>query len=126
MLVTVNYRDPRPIYEQIKSTLQQMIASGAYSSDTKLPSVRELASRLAINPNTIQRAYKELEESGYIVSVPGKGSYVGDSSQLKSKFIQQLYAEFDSVALRLLSLDIPASELSDRIFSVSKGVNSNQ
>jgi len=76
-LFAINYRDPRPIYEQIEDELRKMIVSGVIAADEKLPSVRELAQQLAINPNTIQRAYRELELSGYLYSVPGKGNFAG-------------------------------------------------
>ena len=74
-MITINYRDGRPIYEQVKEQLRVLVVSGSLPFGEKLPSVRELASSLAINPNTIQRAYRELEAEGYIVSVPGKGSF---------------------------------------------------
>ena len=61
-MLTLNYRDSRPIYEQIKDGLRRMIVTGAMAQDEKLPSVRALATQLSINPNTIQRAYNELEE----------------------------------------------------------------
>ena len=74
-MITLNYRDARPIYEQVKDGLRRLIVRGAIADGDKLPSVRQLASRLAINPNTIQRAYNELEAEGYAASVPGKGSF---------------------------------------------------
>ena len=74
-MLTLNYRDSRPIYEQIKDGLRKLIVTGALRPDEKLPSVRAMATDLAINPNTIQRAYGELESEGYIYSVPGKGSF---------------------------------------------------
>ena len=74
-MISINYRDPRPIYVQIMDSLQKLIVSGAIAPDEKMPSVRELAAALAINPNTIQRAYRELESRGYIYSVAGKGSF---------------------------------------------------
>ena len=74
-MLTLNYRDSRPIYGQIKDGLRRMIVSGALEPDEKLPSVRSMAVDLAINPNTIQRAYAELEAEGFIYSVPGKGSF---------------------------------------------------
>lgn len=75
-MLTLNYRDSRPIYEQIKDGLRRMVVSGALAPDEKLPSVRALATQLSINPNTIQRSYNELEAEGLIYSVPGKGSFV--------------------------------------------------
>ena len=74
-MISLNYRDSRPIYEQIKDGLRKLIVTGAIATDEKLPSVRALATQLSINPNTIQRAYNELEGEGYIYSVPGKGSF---------------------------------------------------
>ena len=71
-MISLNYRDSRPIYEQIRDGLRKLIVTGALSADEKLPSVRALAAQLAINPNTIQRAYNELEGEGYIYSVPGR------------------------------------------------------
>lgn len=82
-MLTLNYRDSRPIYEQIKDGLRRMIVTGAMAQDEKLPSVRALATRLSINPNTIQRAYRELEAEGYILSMPGKGSFVADATDLE-------------------------------------------
>ena len=74
-MITLNYRDARPIYEQVCDGLRRLIVSGAIADGEKLPSVRALASQLAINPNTIQRAYSELESEGYAASAPGKGSF---------------------------------------------------
>ena len=71
-MISLNYRDARPIYEQVKDGLRKLIVTGAMTPDERLPSVRALATQLAINPNTIQRAYTELENEGYIYSVPGK------------------------------------------------------
>ena len=76
-MFAINFRDPRPIYEQIVDELRKMIVAGVIAPDERLPSVRELAQQLAINPNTIQRAYRELEQSGYLYSVPGKGNFAG-------------------------------------------------
>ena len=65
-MVSLNYRDSRPIYEQIQDGLRKLIVTGGIKPDEKLPSVRALAQQLSINPNTIQRAYNELENQGYI------------------------------------------------------------
>lgn len=74
-MFTLNYRDSQPIYGQIKDGLRRMIVTGALEPGEKLPSVRAMAMDLAINPNTIHRAYSELEAEGFIYSVPGKGSF---------------------------------------------------
>lgn len=80
-MLTLNYRDSRPIYGQIKDGLRRMIVSGALEPGEKLPSVRAMAIDLAINPNTIQRAYAELEAEGFIYSVPGKGTFAAQDAQ---------------------------------------------
>ncbi len=99
-MISLNYRDSRPIYEQIKDGLRKLIVTGAMAPDEKLPSVRSLATQLSINPNTIQRAYNELENEGYIYSVPGKGSFAAGNAgadearrkELKDK-VRELVAE---------------------------------
>ena len=75
-MLQLDYGDHRPLYEQIKDKLKQLIISGVMRENDKIPSVRELAASLAINPNTIQRAYKDLENEGYIYSLPARGSFV--------------------------------------------------
>ena len=75
-MMHLDYRDARPIYSQIVENFRRQIAAGVLQHGERMPSVRELAAQLAINPNTIQRAYRELEMLGYIASVPGKGSFV--------------------------------------------------
>ena len=99
-MININFRDPRPIYEQVRDGFRQLIITGVLPAEQKLPSVRELASQLTINPNTIQRAYNELESEGYIYSIPGKGSFAaGDvgtdenrKKELKEK-VRELLAE---------------------------------
>lgn len=72
----LNFGDHRPLYEQIKDKLKELIISGVLRENDKIPSVRELAANLAINPNTIQKAYKDLENEGYIYSQKAKGNFV--------------------------------------------------
>ena len=89
-MITLNYRDSAPIYAQIKDNLRHQIISGILKPDEKLPSVRELATQLSINPNTIQRAYNELEIEGFIVSVLGKGNYVSSDFSRDPRKVEQL------------------------------------
>ena len=70
-MIQLNYRDSKPIYEQIKDGFRKLIITNSLSANEKLPSVRELASGLAINPNTIQKAYRDLESEGYTYTVAG-------------------------------------------------------
>lgn len=75
-MVQLDYRDARPIYTQIVENIRGQVASGILQPGDKLPSVREMATQLSINPNTIQRAYRELEQLGCIQTLPGKGCFV--------------------------------------------------
>ena len=106
-MLQLNYRDPRPIYEQVKSEFRRLILSGALPRGEKLPSVRGLAGSLAINPNTIQRAYRELEAEGYIFSIAGKGSFAADTSRLQTPEQQQAVERLlaDARALYRLGFD---------------------
>lgn len=114
-MINIIFRDSRPIYEQVKTTLRKLIVSGAMSPDEKLPSVRELASQLVINPNTIQRAYRELEQEGYIISIPGKGSYANLSAQVDEGRKKELLTAMDEIVAELLYLGVTPDELDRRI-----------
>lgn len=74
--IQVDYRDRRPIYEQLVTNIRSLVLRGMLAPDEQLPSVRALAADLGINPNTIQKAYAELERQGLIYSTPGRGSFV--------------------------------------------------
>lgn len=75
-MIHIDYQDKRPIYEQVVEKIQTLIVKNAFEKDMKLPSVRALAIELSINPNTIQRAYAELESNGFIYTVKGRGNFV--------------------------------------------------
>ncbi len=120
-MITLNYRDSRPIYEQIKDGIKRLVVTGAIAADEKLPSVRELASSLAINPNTIARAYRELEQEGYIYTVAGKGSFVGENHQVDSRRVDELLAAFDKAVAELQFLGVTADTLCSRIKDPKEG-----
>jgi len=84
-VIIIDYKDRRPIYEQIVERFQELILKGILGADTQLPSVRNLAMELSINPNTIQKAYTELERQGYTYSVKGKGSFIAETDILLKK-----------------------------------------
>ena len=108
---SINYRDARPIYEQVKDSLRVAILTGAMKPDDKIPSVRELAGQLAINPNTIQKAYRELEVEGYIYSVPGKGSFVAECREAMALRKTELYAQLDGTVTELLHVGETADSI---------------
>ena len=110
-MISLNYRDSRPIYEQIKDGLRKLIVTGAIAADEKLPSVRALATQLSINPNTIQRAYNELEGEGYIYSVPGKGSFATGETDAAASRRQELLAKTRELLAELRYLGVTREEL---------------
>ena len=120
-MIQLNYRDSKPIYEQIKEGLRRLVIAGAIAKDEKLPSVRELASELAINPNTIQRAYRELETEGYIYTVSGKGSFAAEQSDVNGRRNEALLKEFDEIVRELLYLSGDKEALIRRIEEIAGG-----
>ena len=110
-MISLNYRDSRPIYEQIRDGLRKLIVTGAMQPDEKLPSVRALAQQLSINPNTIQRAYAELESEGYIYSVPGKGSFASGDTGAEERRKQELLEQLLELAAELNDLGVSGEEL---------------
>lgn len=120
-MLELNYRDARPIYEQIKDGLRRLILSDVIRQDEKLPSVRELASQLAINPNTIQKAYRELEQEGYVYTVPGRGSFAAPLSEVCSGRQEALFKQFDEAVTELLYLKKKPEELKQRIDRLGQG-----
>lgn len=120
-LIQLNYRDAKPIYEQIKEGLKHLLISRAIKTGEKLPSVRELAASLAINPNTIQRAYKELENEGYIYTVSGKGTFAAEQDDVVNIRKEELFLEFDAVTSELLYLSVKPEFLAERIADLKEG-----
>ena len=110
-MISLNYRDSRPIYEQIRDGLRKLIVTGALSADEKLPSVRALAAQLAINPNTIQRAYMELEQQGLICPVKGKGSFVTDSGRIRQIGMEETLSELKKITEKGMALGVGEEEM---------------
>lgn len=120
-MIQLNYRDSKPIYEQIKDGFRKLIISNSLPANEKLPSVRELASGLAINPNTIQRAYRDLESEGYVYSVAGKGTFVAEHQELYDVRQQELLEEFDEIVEELYFLSVKKEDLVARINNLAEG-----
>ena len=92
-MIILDYRDKRPIYEQIVDKLEHLIVCGALESNSKMPSVRTFAMELSVNPNTVQRAYAQLEQDGYLYTVAGRGNYVTCEQEWKSGKIKSVLKE---------------------------------
>ena len=114
-MIQLNYRDPRPIYEQVKDGIRKLAYSGVLGPDEKLPSVRELAMKLAINPNTISRAYKELEQEGFLYTVTGKGTFINQEYDLNDSRKQELWQQFEKAAKGLMDLSVSEEEMKERV-----------
>ena len=120
-MLNLDYRDARPIYEQVKDGLRRLMVSGAIREGEKLPSVRAMATSLAINPNTIQRAYEALEAEGYLYSVPGKGSFAAPNSGVDGQRRETLLQVFDQTTAELLFLGISGETLRTRVETLEGG-----
>ena len=121
-MIHLDYRDMRPIYAQVIDGFKEQISTGILQPGEKLPSVRELAAQLAINPNTIQRSYRQLEMEGWIVTVPGKGCFVCSDVQAAEEEKKRLLAQLDASVEALLAFGVSRDALIARI---ARGGNQN-
>ena len=112
-MIILDYRDTRPLYEQIVDKFQMLILSGALEPNSRMPSVRSLAVELSINPNTIQRAYSELERNGFLYTVKGKGNYVAYSDSLKDVRKQEILEKIRDLKKEALSMGMTVKELTE-------------
>lgn len=110
-MIILDYRDTRPLYEQIVDKFQMLILSGALEPNSRMPSVRSLAVELSINPNTIQRAYSELERTGFLYTVKGKGNYVAYSDSLKDVRKQEILEKLRYLKKEALGMGMTVKEL---------------
>lgn len=114
-MIVIDYKDKRPIYEQIIEKYENLIIRGVLEGGSKLPSVRSLAIELSINPNTIQKAYVELERSGYIYSVKGKGNYVNGDEEIKKRKKEAVAVQSKNLVNLVKSLGITKEEFMENL-----------
>ena len=110
-MILLDYKDRRPIYEQVIEKFQQMILCGVLQPGEPMPSVRGLAMELSLNPNTVQRAYQELERNGYIYTVKGKGSFVSNSMDAADSKRKELREELIGFVQKAFAIGISEQEL---------------
>ena len=110
-MFTLDYRDARPIYTQICDNIREQILTGVLQQGDKLPSVRELATLLTINPNTIQRSYRQLEMEGWIASVAGKGSFVSGVPASLEADRKVLWEEMEKLLQRFAYLGVDKAQI---------------
>ncbi|GEA15140.1 MAG: GntR family transcriptional regulator [Moorella sp. (in: firmicutes)] len=120
-MLQLDYRDRRPLHEQIKEKIKTLIITGVLQPDERIPSVRELAQLLTVNPNTIQKAYKDLEAEGFIYSIRAKGSFVTprDRSAPHPR-LEELMRELERNVAELMYLNVPMEQLLDTIRAIYK------
>ena len=121
-MIQIDYRSQKAIYEQVRDEFKKLIMKGILQENEQIPSVRDIAGQLAINPNTIQRAYRELENEGFIYSVKGRGNFVSPRENAEqNERIRELKQNFKTCASELLYLGVTKEELMNIL---QKGENS--
>jgi len=125
-VIQIDYRSQKALYEQVRDELKKLIMKGVLKVDEKIPSVREIAGSLAINPNTIQRAYRELESEGFIYSVKGRGNFVSPRKNAEhTERIQELIKVFSTCSAELLYLGVSQETLIEKIYEGGKSHDTN-
>ena len=114
-MILIDYSDRRPIYEQVTGRIAELIIQGALAADSQLPSVRSLAMELSINPNTIQRAYQELERQGFIYSVKGKGSFVSENGPMREAKRKEIFADLKCLVEEARCVGIGMLEFQEQV-----------
>ena len=116
-MIYIDVRDSRPIYEQIVEKTRMLILRGVIRKDEKLPSVRNMAVELSINPNTIQRAYGELERLGYIYTVKGKGNFASGKESLLMEYRKELLDRITQTSELAFSIGVTEKELTEAVLA---------
>ncbi|MCM1026019.1 MAG: GntR family transcriptional regulator [Roseburia sp.] len=120
-MILLDYRDKRPIYEQVVEKLERLIVNGALEADSRMPSVRSMGVDLAVNPNTIQRAYNQLEQEGYLYTVSGRGSFVAPEGEWRDGKKKKMLSEWNLVTQRARESGLSREELEEELFRIYGG-----
>lgn len=122
-MILLDYRDKRPIYEQIVDKMERLIIGGGLEANYKMPSVRSFALELSVNPNTIQRAYTQLEQDGYIYTVSGRGSFVAHECEWRNGKLTELAKELEELLVKAKEAGMTREktmEVVDKIFKEAR------
>ena len=116
----VDMKSRKSIYEQVVDNIKELIVTGILSAESKLPSVRELSKTLTVNPNTVQKAYRELEHQGYIYTVTGLGCFVKerDEMQFDEKRFSQVSDDLQFAVKELMFMGITSDEVKEKVDEV--------
>lgn len=114
-MIILDYKDTRPIYEQVVDKLQKLIINGVLEPDSKMPSVRNLAMELSINPGTIQKAYAELERKGFLYTIKGRGNFVTYNEELYLLKKEEYRDKIDRLLTEAEEIGISRAEMLDSL-----------
>ena len=114
-MILIDYHDSRPIYEQIVENFKLQILKGILRADEQMPSVRSLAIELSTNPNTVQKAYAELERQGFIYTVKGRGNFVKSNTSMIDNKRRELIDAIIELLKEAGDIGIPVGELLEEI-----------
>lgn len=121
-MIQLDYKDRRPLYEQVTERFKELILTGVLQPDEKIPSVRSMAIELSVTPNTIQRAYSELEKAGYIYTITGRGNFVSDGNTLRDIHLQQLLGQVRSAISQAKNAGISRDEILETLELIYGGI----
>lgn len=114
-MIIIDYQDRRPLYEQIVEKFQMLILKGVLQPNSQLPSVRKLAMELSINPNTIQRAYAQLEQQGFIYPIKGRGNFVSPNLEVAEEKRRKYFEELQQLVKKGKEMGISIQELTQQV-----------
>lgn len=117
-MILIDYKDRRPIYEQVVEKMSELMVRGILEQNSQLPSVRSLATELSINPNTIQRAYAELERQGYIYSVKGRGSFVAENHQIREQKKREIFIRLGKLVEEAKGAEITMLQFQEQVIQL--------
>ncbi len=125
-MIQLDYKDRRPLYEQVTERFQELILNGVLQPDQKIPSVRSMAMELSVTPNTIQRAYSELEKSGYIYTVTGRGNFVSSGTALLDIHRKKILSDVKSAVLKAKSSGISREKVLETVELLYGGITNDK
>lgn len=125
-MILLDYRDKRPIYEQMVEKLERLIVSGGLEQGSKMPSVRSLAVDLAVNPNTVQRAYTLLEQEGYLYTITGRGSFVAPEQEWRDGQLRRVLTEWVTITRKARDAGLSRESLQEQLAAVYSRTDTNE
>lgn len=124
-VINIDYKSRTPIYEQIIQNIKFLVITGYYKADEQIPSVRQLTSQLGVNPNTIQKAYSELERQGVIYSLSGRGNFISsDTEKLVNSKKIEILGELENVLNEAKNHNVSYDDVDNAVKKVYSEVNS--